>query len=171
MKVKMWRRCPDVFQWWETKRPLDRLSLPTVQSSQRETWGMQEVRLCERAAVENNCEGVVPSPILAKKPRSFYFYYGEQQFHHLSRCCAQDYDGCFLLFLKILSRVLDINKTVVFDCYLSPFLSRCSAVRTLSVRTRLYCFAAEYQVHPAGTTSPRSLKIMSESAEFRFLFV
>jgi hypothetical protein len=36
---------------------------------------MQEVRLCERAAVENNCEGVVPSPILAKKPRSFYFYY------------------------------------------------------------------------------------------------
>ena len=58
MKVKMWRRCPDVFQWWETKRPLDRLSLPTVQSSQRETWGMQEVRLCERAAVENNCEGV-----------------------------------------------------------------------------------------------------------------
>jgi len=49
---------PDAFQWWERKQPFDRLSLPTVQSSQRETWGMQEVRLCERAAVENNCERV-----------------------------------------------------------------------------------------------------------------
>ena len=34
---------------------------------------MQEVRLCERAAVENNCEGVVPSPLLAKNLGRFTY--------------------------------------------------------------------------------------------------